>query len=871
MFATAKKHLASAGAIVFILITLNISVEAKDSKKKDEKTKQDTTKVVAKKKKTFDDSLKTYKKFPGLFKIYQDTASGGLLMAIKKDQIDKEYIYFSYSENGFVGAGTIKGTFRDNKVFTIKRYFNRLEFIVINTHYYFDSTNALSKAANANISNAILFTRKISSTDNEKGEYLINADDIFLTEFLQRIKPQAPRGVPADAFYAIGSLSKEKSKIVKIKNYDSNTDVLVEYVFENQHPAVAGGPELADDRNVSITIQHSLIQMPENNYKPRFDDARVGYFTTQTNDMTSPSATPYRDFIHRWHLQKKDSLAVLSEPKQPITWWIENSTPVTYRETIKKAALAWNKAFEVAGFKNAIAVHIQPDTATWDAGNMNYNVMRWTSSPNPIFGGYGPSFVNPKTGEIIGADIMLEFVFVTNRLRAAHFFETNGSELDPAMLFNHMHTNGYCALGAHLQQQNMLGSMALKLNDTEEVEKDSFMTQAMYYLVLHELGHTLGLNHNMKASQLHLPLVINNKILTKKVGLIGSVMDYPAANIALDKTKQGEYFISQPGTYDNWAIEYGYRQYNNNEDEKQGLEKILSRSTEAALTFGNDADDMRTAGVHIDPRVMINDLSGDAIAYSTDRIKLVNRISNELLKKYAGKNAVKGNSYQALRNGYQVVITEKSTAAIILSRYVGGVYVDRSVIGQKTMNKPLQPVALADQKRAMNAIALYVFAPDAFKINAEVYNYLQIQRRGFNLFGGNEDPKIHEMALGVQKQVLDHWLHPNVLKRMTDSELYGNKYSVNEFINNLTDAVFKSDLTGSVNTFRQNLQVEYTARLATAVKNEALPFDHIARGNMAYQLKKIDTMLKANVGVDEKTKAHRAYLALIISKGLAVK
>jgi hypothetical protein len=120
--------------------------------------------------------------------------------------------------------------------------------------------------------------------------------------------------------------------------------------------------------------------------------------------------------IHRWDLRKKDPNAAVSEPVEPIVWWIENSTPHEWRETIKNAVLEWNKAFEKAGFKNAVQVKIQPDDADWDAGDIRYNVLRWTSSPNPPFGGYGPSFVNPRTGQILGSDIMLEFVYHTNRV-----------------------------------------------------------------------------------------------------------------------------------------------------------------------------------------------------------------------------------------------------------------------------------------------------------------------------------------------------------------------------------------------------------------------------------------------------------------------
>ena len=153
--------------------------------------------------------------------------------------------------------------------------------------------------------------------------------------------------------------------------------------------------------------------MPDNDFEPRFDDPRVGYFSTEVDDQTSTSSTPYRDLIHRWDLKKKNPEAAISEPVTPITWWMENSTPLEWRETIKAAVLQWNIAFEKAGFKNAIVVKQQPDDADWDAGDIRYNVLRWTSSPQPPFGGYGPSFVNPRTGQILGADIMLEFVHFT--------------------------------------------------------------------------------------------------------------------------------------------------------------------------------------------------------------------------------------------------------------------------------------------------------------------------------------------------------------------------------------------------------------------------------------------------------------------------
>ena len=139
--------------------------------------------------------------------------------------------------------------------------------------------------------------------------------------------------------------------------------------------------------------------------------------------------TPYRDMIHRWHLEKKNPSQERSEVVKPITWWIENTTPLELRDAVKTGVLAWNKAFEAAGFINAVEVKVQPDDADWDAGDIRYNVLRWASSPSPPFSGYGPSFVNPRTGQILGADIMLEYSSFTYRVKTEKIFETFSGEV----------------------------------------------------------------------------------------------------------------------------------------------------------------------------------------------------------------------------------------------------------------------------------------------------------------------------------------------------------------------------------------------------------------------------------------------------------
>jgi hypothetical protein len=793
----------------------------------------------------------------GLFNLYRDTTNGDLYIEVQANQLDQEFIYFSYVEDGVLDAGHFKGSYRGSKIFSIVKYYDRIEFVQENTGYYFDPENAISKSKNANINKPILASEKIVAYGKDNGSFLVKADNIFINEAFQQIKPTP--GSNPNAF-GLGSLSKTKSKVVLTNNYPQNTDIRVSYVYDNPYPKSYGSSAVTDARSISIEIQHSLIAVPENNFKPRYDDPRVGYFMTQVNDMTSTDATPYRDVIHRWDLEKKDSTATLSEPVEPITWWIENTTPVEFREIIRNGVLQWNLAFEKAGFKNAVVVNIQPDTADWDAGDVRYNVLRWTSSPQPPFGGYGPSFVNPRTGQILGADIMLELSSITNRLKRIDAYET--AELQ---LFDESQENDHtmCSMGSIMNHNTNLAHNLMPIIGYSEMEKNEFVQQTLYRLVLHEVGHTLGLNHNMKASTMQTPEAIKNKEKIAKEGLCNSVMEYPAINIAKDKNNQTLFYDNKPGPYDYWVIDYGYSaSLDNDEEETKRLNTILEKSTQANLMFGNDADDMRSAGKGIDPRVNIYDLSSDPVAYAIERIQLV----KETLPKLKDKYTIDGQSNQELLGAYMSLTGEYAIQLRVITRQIGGVYVDRSFNGQETAKKPFEPVSLAKQKSAMNALSTYAFAPSNFTENNDLYPYLQQQRRGFNHFSKNEDPKIHERWLSIHSDLLNHLLHKNVLRRINDTKEYGNKYELSNYMSDLTNAIFKTDANTSVHTVRQNMQKEYAQRLLSILNSKS--YDYTAK---TQALAEINTIKKSytntNIG-DASTKAHRAYLSWYINSEL---
>lgn len=833
----------------------------------------DTTKKAAPKP-SVAEKVKTSKKHAGLFTVYQDTVTGSVQMYVRKDQLNKEFIYQSFSLSGPTELFLHQSMHRANLVFKMKRSFDKIEFGIVNTNFYYDPKNAVSKSANVDVSDAIFYTDKFSIEDSTG--YLISVDQLFLSDKLDPVKPIFPPTVPSYLFFNLGGYSPSKSKVSNLRSYPNNTDVIVDLAYDNPVPFNGGGKDVTDARYVRIKLQHSFIEMPANDFKPRFDDPRVGFFTQEVDDLTSNEITNYRDVINRWHLKKKDPTAAISDPIEPIVYWVENTTPVEYREIVKAAGERWNQAFEKAGFSNAVVMKIMPDDATWDPADIRYNVIRWVSSANPPYGAIGPSFVNPKTGQILGTDITIEwasgsvtpFLDVTEDATAFGLNQNEQQqkllEMLPANVRKHWAT---CTIGKELANQFMAGSTLITTSDagTGANEVRLAHEQFLYYLVLHEMGHTLGLNHNMKASQMLSPTEVHNKTITQKMGLQGSVMDYPAVNINSDRSKQGDYYTMKPGPYDLWAIEFGYREFAEGQ-EQSSLNALLRRSHEPALTFGNDADDMRSPGNGIDPRVMVNDMSNDMVTYGEDRYKFVNNAMGKLVTKYAKNDK----SYEEIRIRYNVLNGQRFSMANSISRYIGGVQVDRSFPGQNPGSKPFVITPVDYQKKAMAFLNKYVFAPNAFDADLQVLPYLQMQRRGYNFFGSPEDPKHTSIVQNFQTAMLGELLHPTTLRRINNSGLYGNTYTVADVMTDIMNGIFKADIAGNVNIYRQNLQTEFVKGAISIVESKT-GYDNASRSGAYNTLRKIRTMLATAVSLNEQTRAHRSMLIFMIDKALATK
>lgn len=826
--------------------------------------------------KTIESFTEDFERFDGLFTLYRDPEDGALYMEIAEGQLGEEVIYFTYTENGAPRVGHFRGQFRENRVLRFDKHYGQIEIAAENTSFSFDDGNALARAANANITRAPLALVDIKAETPAEGEaaarYLIDIGDLLRREDLHQIKPTPPRGPAAESVFGLGRLQSAQTRVTDVRAYPENADIVVEYVYHEAAPSAPAGEEITDSRTVAIEVQHSFVAMPEDGYAPRPDDFRVGYFGQRITNLTDTTVTPYDDVINRWRLVKQDPDAPVSDPVEPIVWWIENTTPVELRDTIRDAALTWNIAFEAAGFSNAIEVRVQPDDADWEAGDIRYNVLRWTSSPTPPFGGYGPSFTNPRTGEIIGADIMLEYVFLTNRIRYSELFDVAGlSAWMPAEMLAertgqpveafahaHAHQNGaMCNFAEHLQLETQAGLLALQSMGASTVEVDALIRQSLHYLVIHELGHTLGLMHNMRASA-----EVSLDDLATGTTVTGSIMDYPALNLPTGEAEAFQYSQDIPGPYDIWAIQYGYMA------DEAALPAVLARSTEPGHAFGNDADDMRAPGVHIDPRVMINDLSSDPVGWAEGRVALI----NDTLTRLPELTVEDGETYQNLLTSYLILSGQRFGAANVASRHVGGVYNNRAAVGQAGAETPFVPVPRAKQTQALEVLEAAVFGPEAFSVEEAYADRLQAQRRGFDHFGSDEDPSLHARAFSQQFIVLAHLLHPEVLERMGDSARYGGDYPVADYLQDLTKIMFEADVRGEPNTYRQNLQVAYLQQLLTLTSPTG-PYPPFARSAALAAVQDV----RGWVGPDwlpdlfgsRQARAHRAHLrALMTEAGL---
>ncbi|HEX6791443.1 MAG TPA: zinc-dependent metalloprotease, partial [Candidatus Krumholzibacteria bacterium] len=754
----------------------------------------------------------------------------------------------------------------------------------LSTNFRAGDNQALKNALDLTFCESIIENLPIKA---EKGDVVVvDVRDLFLSD------------VAGMSMYLGGALGQpvrldpKKAFLASITNFPTNTEIDTRLTYSPGRPEMTFLPSVPDPRSIQLGVAWSVRELPAEPMTPRIADDRVGYFTTSHKDFAKEKEeTFFTHYANRWRLEKKDPTAPMSEPKQPIVYYIDNTIPDEYVPYMMRGVEFWQKAFEAAGFKNAIIAKRAPskeEDPNYNPTDARYNTIRWNTNDQVSYGAIGPSRVDPRTGEIIDADILFEHQIVANfgksyrRLtspRAALmqldpnlkqlWMTPEEREKDDAFLnLPFFKTRPYMLcqadqcfeLGGEIMRLSMLANGVMEAGGSVPIE---YLGNALMWVTSHEVGHTLGLRHNFKSSSAIPYDKLNDKKAIEELGMTGSVMDYPSPNVAKDSAKQGYYYSPNVGTGDIWAIKWGYSVVPGETavDQKKHTDAIAAMCLEKGHLYGTDEDTYPMGA--LDPRSNTNDLSDSPMAWATERAE----ICDDLLKNGKLENRVvaDGEDYVPLRAAVVNLLAQKYVCANIAIKNIGGMYTERGHKGAE--RPPFTPVAAADQRKALDFVVNRALTSDAYALSPAMLNKMQDDKMWSWENNPFEPGRRFEFPLtnwveAFQAGILFNMMNPMLQSRVVEAQYQSDDaFKLSELYASLTKSIWTSHMApkGRTATWDRNLQRLYTDALIEQVvtPHPATPQDAIAlsRLNLTRIRGAAQSQLAAK-GLDDDTNAH---------------
>jgi hypothetical protein len=536
-----------------------------------------------------------------------------------------------------------------------------------------------------------------------------------------------------------------KTNIEKVKAFPTNIEVRTLMTFMMSrgggggNPFSGGGSSSYSSSRATTTVHYSLVQLPEVPMMGRLKDSRIGYFTTGfTVFGTDERRSMDIEYINRYRLEKKDPNAALSEPVKPIVYYVAREVPDKWKETVRKSIEDWQPAFEQAGFKNAIIGKLAPtkeQDPDWDSEDARYSVIRW--APSEIANAIGPSVQDPRSGETISGHVII-WNNVVDLVEQWYFSQCAAT--DPTV--------------------------------SRLPIPDELMGKLIRYVVAHEVGHTLGLEHNFKASAAYSVAQLRDPKFTDDHGVASSIMSYSRYNYITQPGDGVRNKIGMVGPYDKFAIEYGYKPIpaSTPDQETPTLDALLGKQVSNPwLRFGN----YKYSG--IDPQMQSEIIGNDPVEGTRLGIMNLERITKDVLLPATSKY---GKSYDRTQEIYQSLMNQYLTELMHVQQLVGGVIETDNHVGRGP-GAIFTPVPAAQQAKAVNLLMMKGARPSLAMVNSGVLN--KIQPTGYV-----------DAMNGVQSIVLRGLLSDRKVKSLADFEVQypGKAYSVSMLVNDVVNATF---------------------------------------------------------------------------------
>lgn len=705
----------------------------------------------------------------GLFTVHQ--VKDKYYYEIPKSGFDKEFLWVTQIARTTLGVG-YGGQSLGNRVVRWERNGNRVHLRDVKYDVVADPSKPIARAVQAANNQSILMTFPVASFG--PGEtVVIEVTRLFTTDVFEFSARQRLSATTMDA---------SRSFIERISPYPENIEVEATHTY-TRSATPAGAPAQPSSPfggsgmrpgSASVVLHHSMVKLPEKPMMPRLFDERVGYFTVSQTDYgrDDEHRAPVRRYITRWRLEKKDPSAALSEPVKPIVYWIDAATPAKWVPYMKRGIEKWQKAFEAAGFKNAIIGKLaptpeqDPDFSPEDA---RYSVIRWL--PSTIENAMGPHIHDPRTGEILDSDIQF-YHNVMNLQRSWYFLQAG--PLDPR-------------------------AQKLPL-------PDDLMGTLIEFVCAHEVGHTLGFQHNMKASSLYPQEKVRQRDWVRKMGHTPTIMDYSRFNYVAQPEDgiDAADLVPGIGPYDEWATAWGYKpipEAKTPDEEKPTLDKWAREQDETPwLRFS-------TAGAGGSDPGENTEAVGDADAVKSTALGIRNlqRVAKFLLPATTTKT---GEPYDDLEELYGRMLGQWTLELNHVAQIVGGFDSTQKHIGQEGVI--FRPVSRARQAEAVKFLNENAFATPAWAIDPQILRRI-------------EPVGALSRIRNAQNRVLTNLLSSSRFARLVEQEAIDGAaaYRPSEFLSDVRRGIW-SELAAAqvkIDAYRRNLQRAYL-ELANAKLNQ---------------------------------------------------